>query len=44
VGARRRDWTQTFLADGNLVVRHPDDATCLTIAEEAAAAIQVHAA
>lgn len=43
VGARRRDWTQTFLADGNLVVRHPDDATCLAIAEEAASAIQVHA-
>ncbi len=24
VGAPRRDWTQTFLSDGNIVVRHPD--------------------
>ncbi|MSQ02603.1 MAG: ATP-grasp domain-containing protein [Myxococcales bacterium] len=44
VGAERRDWTQTFLADGNLVVRHPDDATCLELAREAAASIQMFAA
>ena len=24
VGARRRDWRQTFLSDGNIVVRHED--------------------
>ena len=24
IGARRRDWRQTFLSDGNIVVRHED--------------------
>ncbi len=43
IGAPRRDWTQTFLADGNLVVRHPDDATCMEIAREAAQSIQMYA-
>jgi hypothetical protein len=43
VGAPRREWTQTFLADGNLVVRHPDDATCLAIAREAAERIHLFA-
>lgn len=43
VGAKRRDWTQTFLADGNLVVRHPDDGACLELAREAAETIQVYA-
>jgi len=31
IGAPRRDWTQTFLADGNLVVRHASEATCLLV-------------
>jgi len=43
IGARRRDWQQTFLSDGNLVVRHPDVARCQAMAEEAAATIQVYA-
>ncbi|MBM4360770.1 MAG: ATP-grasp domain-containing protein [Deltaproteobacteria bacterium] len=43
VGARRRDWTQTFLGDGNLVVRHPDRATALAMAREAAATVHLHA-
>ncbi len=43
VGARRRDWTQTFLGDGNLVVRHPDRDTALAMAKEAAATIHLHA-
>ncbi len=41
IGAHRRDWTQTFLADGNLVIRHPDDDTCLAMAREAAATIRM---
>ena len=44
VGAPRRDWTQTFLADGNIVVRHPDNATCLNLARDAASSIRMFAA
>jgi biotin carboxylase len=44
IGAPRRSWKQTFLSDGNLVVRHPDLPACLAIAEEAAAGITLHAA
>jgi hypothetical protein len=43
IGAPRRDWTQTFLADGNLVVRHPEHDAALAMAREAAATIHVHA-
>ena len=43
VGAPRRDWRQTFLADGNIVVRHPDHDTALAMAREAAATIHLHA-
>lgn len=43
IGAPRRDWKQTFLSDGNLVVRHPDLATCRALAEEAAATIAMFA-
>lgn len=43
IGAPRRDWQQTFLSDGNLVVRHPDRATALAMAEEAARTIHLHA-
>ena len=28
IGATRRDWHQTLLSDGTLMVRHPDFATC----------------
>jgi biotin carboxylase len=42
-GAPRRNWKQTFLADGNVVVRHPDPAACLQMAQEAAATIHLHA-
>lgn len=41
VGSPRRDWRATFLSDGNLVVRHPDDATCLALAQEAAGSIRM---
>jgi biotin carboxylase len=43
VGAPRRNWKQTFLADGNLVIRHPDPDACLAMAQEAAASIQMYA-
>jgi hypothetical protein len=34
VGARRRDWRQTLVSDGFVVLRHPDLATTLAIADE----------
>jgi formate-dependent phosphoribosylglycinamide formyltransferase (GAR transformylase) len=43
IGTPRRDWTQTFLADGNLVVRHPDHDTALAMAREVASTVHVHA-
>lgn len=43
VGAPRRNWKQTFLSDGNLVVRHPDRQTCLELAMEAASTIALWA-
>jgi hypothetical protein len=43
IGAPRRDWRQTFLSDGNLVVRHPDWSTALEIAKEAAGTIALYA-
>ena len=43
IGTARRDWNQTFLSDGNLVVRHPDRATAEHMAFAAATDIQVYA-
>lgn len=43
IGAPRRDWTKTFLSDGNLVVRHADHDQALALAQEAAATIHLHA-
>jgi biotin carboxylase len=43
IGAPRRDWKQTFLSDGNLVVRHPDLEACEAMAHEAADAIRMYA-
>jgi hypothetical protein len=42
-GAPRRDWRQTFLSDGNLVVRTPDMGATIDLAREAAAAITLRA-
>jgi len=33
-GARRRNWRQTLVSDGFLMIRHPDLATTLAIADE----------
>lgn len=43
LGAPRRDWKQTFLSDGNLVVRHPDFDETLRMAREAAARVKLWA-
>ncbi|MEN9786158.1 MAG: hypothetical protein RLZZ299_1422 [Pseudomonadota bacterium] len=44
VGASRRDWRQTFLSDGNIVVRHPDMETALALGRAAAREIRLVAA
>jgi biotin carboxylase len=43
VGARRRNWKQTLVSDGFLLVRHPDWATALKIAESAAEDVTLYA-
>ncbi len=44
VGARRRDWRQTLVSDGFLVVRHPDLATTLRMADEVGTSLRLLAA
>lgn len=42
-GQHRRDWVQTLVSDGFVVVRHPDHATTLRMAEAAGTDITVYA-
>ncbi|MCK6510895.1 ATP-grasp domain-containing protein [Myxococcota bacterium] len=44
IGALRRDWKQTLLSDGVLIVRHPDWDTTVQMARMAATQIQLFAA
>ena len=44
VGSRRRNWKQTLISDGFVVVRHADLATTLEIADEFGAEVTIHAA
>lgn len=41
LGAPRRDWQQTFLSDGNIVVRSPDFDATRAIADEVARAVKL---
>lgn len=43
VGAHRRDWTQTLVSDGFLIVRHPDWDAALQLAGKAATEITLYA-
>jgi hypothetical protein len=43
VGAPRRDWRQTFLSDGNVVVRHPDMGEALRMARLFAREVRMYA-
>lgn len=43
VGANRRDWTQTLVSDGYVIVRHPDWGQALRIAKDAADNIRLYA-
>jgi formate-dependent phosphoribosylglycinamide formyltransferase (GAR transformylase) len=44
VGATRRDWRATTIADGMVIVRHPELARAMVIAERFAAELQIRAA
>lgn len=43
IGAPRRDWLQTLLSDGYLIVRHPDLATTLEMADHIGTDLQIYA-
>jgi len=44
VGAPRRNWKQTLVGDGYVIVRHPDLKTLLSMADRVASEIQLFAA
>jgi len=43
VGAQRRNWIQTLVSDGYVVVRHPDWQACLDIADAVGTDLQLYA-
>jgi ATP-grasp domain-containing protein len=43
VGAPRRNWVQTLVSDGYVVVRHPDLQACMDIADAVGTDLQLHA-
>jgi formate-dependent phosphoribosylglycinamide formyltransferase (GAR transformylase) len=43
IGAPRRNWKQTLLSDGSIVVRHPDRDTAYAIADAFGTDLQLHA-
>ncbi len=43
-GAHRRNWKQTLMSDGHVIVRHPDLATCVEIADRVGTDLRMHAA
>lgn len=42
-GTRRRDWKQTLVSDGFVVIRHPELAATLEMADDFAATVQMYA-
>lgn len=43
IGAPRRDWKQTLISDGYLILRHPDLEATLEIADRVGTELQIHA-
>ncbi len=43
VGARRRDWRKTLVSDGFVMLRHPDLATTLEMADKVGSELHLHA-
>ncbi|MCB1058037.1 MAG: ATP-grasp domain-containing protein [Acidobacteria bacterium] len=44
IGAPRRNWKQTLISDGYLIVRHPNLEACLEIADRVGTELQLYAA
>ena len=44
LGAPRRDWLQTLISDGMVIVRHPEFTACTEIADRFAGELQLYAA
>ncbi|GJM22482.1 MAG: hypothetical protein DHS20C15_23970 [Planctomycetota bacterium] len=43
IGAPRRNWKQTLLSDGHLMVRHPDLSSCIEICDAVGTDLQLYA-
>jgi hypothetical protein len=43
VGAHRRNWKQTLISDGYMMLRHPDLQTCLYMADKVGSHLQIYA-
>lgn len=43
VGAHRRNWLQTLVSDGYVIVRHPDLKACMEISDAVGSELQMHA-
>jgi hypothetical protein len=43
VGARRRDWRKTLVSDGFIMLRHPDLATTMAMADKVGSELQLYA-
>jgi len=43
IGAHRRNWKQTLISDGYLMLRHPDLQTCLYMADKVGSDLQIYA-
>ena len=43
IGAPRRDWLQTMISDGIVIVRHPELTMCTEIADRFATELQLYA-
>lgn len=44
IGAHRRNWKQTLVSDGYLIVRHPDLRTCMAMADKVGLDLRLYAA
>ncbi len=44
IGAHRRNWKSTLLSDGHVILRHPDLATCLAMADAVGTDLRMGAA
>jgi hypothetical protein len=43
LGTPRRNWKQTLISDGYIILRHPDLPTCMAMADRVGSELQIHA-